>query len=196
MANSIRLIVGLGNPGPEYHHTRHNAGFDFVDFLAEQYNGRWQSDKKFFADICRITADGQEILLLKPQTFMNRSGKSVAAVTNFFKLALENILVAYDELDLPPGVARLKVGGGHGGHNGMRDIIACLGNQRDFKRLRIGIGHPGHSSQVVGYVLGKAPQTESGLIELAMVEAARNLNLIISQWHKAMTELNSFKASK
>ncbi|AJQ96413.1 aminoacyl-tRNA hydrolase [Gynuella sunshinyii] len=196
MTDSIRLIVGLGNPGPEYHHTRHNAGFDFVDFLAEQHNGRWQSDKKFFAEICRITADGQEILLLKPQTFMNRSGKSVAAVTNFFKLTLDNILVAYDELDLPPGVARLKVGGGHGGHNGMRDIITCLGNQRDFKRLRIGIGHPGHSSQVVGYVLGRAPQAESGLIELAMVEAARNLNLIIGQWHRAMTELNSFKASK
>ena len=195
MADTLRLIVGLGNPGSEYNHTRHNAGFDFIDLLAEQYRGNWQHDKKFFADISKIQLNGQEILLLKPLTFMNRSGKSVAAAANFYKIPLEEILVAYDELDLPPGVARLKSGGGHGGHNGMRDIIACLGNQREFKRLRLGIGHPGHSAQVVNYVLGKAPRSEAELIELAMREACGSLADIISHWHRAMTSLNSFNAS-
>ena len=195
MADTLRLIVGLGNPGSEYSHTRHNAGFDFVDLLAEQYRGNWQHDRKFFADISKVQFNGEEILLLKPQTFMNRSGKAVAAVVNFYKIPLDQILVAYDELDLSAGVIRLKSGGGHGGHNGMRDIIACLGNQREFKRLRIGIGHPGHAAQVVNYVLGKAPRSEADLTGQAMQEASNKLADIVHHWHRAMTELNSFKAS-
>lgn len=155
---SIQLIVGLGNPGAQYEQTRHNAGFWFVDQLAEKNNASFKSEKRYFGDYCKIQLNGYEVKLLKPMTFMNRSGQGVAALANFFKIPAKNILVAHDELDFPVGKIRLKKGGGHGGHNGLRDIIAQLGN-KNFLRLRIGIDHPGSSDQVTGYVLGR-PKTE------------------------------------
>jgi len=154
MTAKIQLIVGLGNPGSQYEQTRHNAGFWFLDQLATKHNVSFKSEKRFFGDFCTVSLGGREVKLLKPTTFMNRSGQGVAALANFFKIPAENILVAHDELDFPVGKIRLKKGGGHGGHNGLRDIIAQLGN-KDFLRLRIGIDHPGSSDQVTGYVLGK-----------------------------------------
>lgn len=195
MNDPISLIVGLGNPGPQYDGTRHNAGFDYINELARRGGGHWKSESKYQADTSRGTYNGQSVWLLKPMGFMNRSGRSVAAFAQFFKIPPENILVAHDELDLPPGVARLKRGGGHGGHNGLRDIIACLGNNRDFYRLRLGIGHPGSARDVVDYVLSKAhPDDRIGLdraIEAAIEQTDR---IIAGEWQKAMNELHQFKA--
>ena len=158
MSDSIQLIIGLGNPGSQYEQTRHNAGFWFVDELAAKNGGSFKAEKRYFGEYCKITLNGHEVKLLKPMTFMNRSGQGVAALANFFKIPAQNILVAHDELDFPTGTIKLKKGGGHGGHNGLRDIIAQLGS-KDFLRLRIGINHPGSSDQVSGYVLSK-PRTE------------------------------------
>ncbi|MGM0594061.1 MAG: aminoacyl-tRNA hydrolase [Pseudomonadota bacterium] len=192
MSSRIELIVGLGNPGPKYEPTRHNAGFWFVDALARQHGGNFKSETKFHGEVCKIHLDGEAIWLLKPLTFMNRSGQAVAALANFFKIAPENILLAHDELDLPPGEARLKTGGGHGGHNGLRDTIAQLGNNKGFQRLRIGVGHPGHSSQVTGYVLGKAPADEQRLMEQAIDMALEVMPLAISgETQKAMNRLHT-----
>ncbi len=163
MSQKIQLIVGLGNPGKQYENTRHNAGFWFVDELARQYNATFKSDKKHHGELCDINLADNTVRLLKPTTFMNLSGQSVASLANFFKIPAENILVAHDELDFPAGKTRLKCGGGHGGHNGLRDIIAKLGN-KNFMRLRIGIDHPGSSDLVTGYVLGKPQQKERDLI--------------------------------
>lgn len=163
MSAKIQLIVGLGNPGNQYESTRHNAGFWFVDELARQNQSSFKPDKKHHGDICKIILGGNEVRLLKPNTFMNRSGQAVASLANFYKIPAENILVAHDELDFPVGKVRLKLGGGHGGHNGLRDIIAKLGT-KNFMRLRIGIDHPGSSDQVTGYVLGKPQQKEYDLI--------------------------------
>ena len=157
---AIKLIVGLGNPGSEYRGTRHNAGADFVEELARQCSTSLQGESKFFGLAGRVTLSGHDLRLLIPTTFMNRSGKAVAAMAGFFKIAPEEILVAHDELDIPPGTARFKQGGGHGGHNGLRDIVPALGNNKDFYRLRIGIGHPGHASKVTGYVLGAPSQVD------------------------------------
>jgi len=150
-ATPVQLVVGLGNPGPKYTETRHNAGFWFVDALARQHGGSFRQENKFAGETARITLDGREVWLLKPQTFMNRSGQSVKLLASFYKVPVEAILVVHDEIDLPPGDVRLKRGGGHGGHNGLRDIIAHLG--KEFLRLRVGVGHPGHKDQVVDYVL-------------------------------------------
>ncbi|MFT5659079.1 MAG: PTH1 family peptidyl-tRNA hydrolase [Gammaproteobacteria bacterium] len=158
----IRLIVGLGNPGADYSDTRHNAGFWFVDSLAKQLSVSFRFDKRFNAAEAKVNSNSKDIILLKPQTFMNRSGQSVGAMARYYKLQPAQILVAHDELDLDTGDNRLKQGGGHGGHNGLRDIINHLG-EKDFFRLRIGIGHPGDRNQVVNYVLHKpsiADQTE------------------------------------
>ncbi|HNK33185.1 MAG TPA: aminoacyl-tRNA hydrolase, partial [Plasticicumulans sp.] len=164
MAEALKLIAGLGNPGPAYERTRHNAGFWFVDELARSHGGSFRHDPKLNADTCQITVEGRALWLMKPMGFMNRSGQPLARLANFYKIARPSILVVHDELDLPPGVARLKRGGGHGGHNGLRDIIAqCGGN--DFLRLRLGIGHPGTAAEVVDYVLRKAPSSEQQLIE-------------------------------
>jgi len=194
MSNAIRLITGLGNPGNEYDRTRHNAGFDFIDELASTLNVQLKSDKKYFGDVGKTTINNQDVWLLKPTTFMNRSGQAVQALAQFYKIELSEILVAHDELDLPPGTAKLKTGGGHGGHNGLRDIIARMSNQRDFHRLRIGIGHPGSSDQVVSFVLGKPTSKEKTLIQNAISEAVQNRDTIVSHWHKAMTHMNQFKA--
>lgn len=194
MTDQIRLIVGLGNPGPEYEQTRHNAGFHFVDALAHACNADFKTDKKLFGDVARTHIGQHEVWLLKPMTFMNRSGQAVQALTQFYKILPSEILVAHDELDLLPGTAKLKLGGGHGGHNGLRDIIAQLGNQRDFRRLRVGIGHPGHASEVVNFVLGRPPQSERQLTEKAIDEAVKYTDIMTVHWQKAMTHMNQFMA--
>jgi len=194
MKTPIKLIVGLGNPGTEYQYTRHNAGFSFVEALAHQYQQPLKAESKFFGHTARIHINGCDIRLLKPSTFMNRSGQAVSAIANFYKIEAENILVAHDELDLEPGIARLKHGGGHGGHNGLRDIISSLGNNKNFARLRLGIGHPGDAKQVVGFVLKKAPQSEQSLIDDATYDATRILGDIAQgEWNNAMKELHTKK---
>ncbi len=195
MKDKIYLIVGLGNPGAKYDQTRHNAGFEFVDELAAKYSAQWKLDPKYQAETTTVDIDGKKIWLLKPMTFMNRSGQAVGALSQFFKFAPENILVAHDELDIDAGSARFKKGGGHGGHNGLRDIISCLGNNKNFYRLRLGIGHPGTSSEVVDYVLRKAKPEERISLERAIDCALDQLTLAINgDWSKAMNHLHSFKA--
>ena len=193
---AIKLIVGLGNPGSEYRGTRHNAGADFVEELARQCGSSLQAESKFFGLAGRVNLSGHDLRLLIPATFMNRSGKAVAAMAQFFKTAPDEILVAHDELDIPPGTARFKQGGGHGGHNGLRDIIPALGNNKDFYRLRIGIGHPGHASRVTGYVLGAPSQVDRTRIDACIDEAIAALPLLLAgDATKAMTRLHSFSAA-
>ena len=192
---AVQLIVGLGNPGPEYDQTRHNAGALFVERLADREGVRLALDKKYFGLTGKFTHQGRDVRVLIPTTFMNRSGQAVAALARFFRIEPEAILVAHDELDMPPGVAKLKQGGGHGGHNGLRDIIAQLGNQNSFHRLRLGIGHPGHSSQVTGYVLGRAPRSEQELLDASIDFALGVLpEMLAGDWIKAMHTLHSQKA--
>jgi PTH1 family peptidyl-tRNA hydrolase len=193
--SAIKLIVGLGNPGREYEQTRHNAGALFVEELARQQGSPLAADSKYFGLTARVTLDGHDIRLLVPTTFMNRSGQAVAALANFFKIQPDEILVAHDELDIDPGTARFKQGGGHGGHNGLRDIITKLGNNKNFHRLRIGIGHPGSADKVTGYVLNKAPQKEYQQMEDIIDEAVRALpDALQGNWAKAMNYLHSCKA--
>jgi PTH1 family peptidyl-tRNA hydrolase len=188
----LQLIVGLGNPGPEYQLTRHNAGFWFVDMLAAKYREQFRHQSKLQGDTCKIRIGTSELMLLKPQTFMNHSGRSVRAASDYFKIPPGQILVAYDELDLPLGTVRLKVGGGHGGHNGMRDIVAQLG--ADFWRLRIGIGHPGDKSQVVDYVLHRAPKDEEDQLLASVQGAMESLPAILEQGaEKAMNAMHRKK---
>ena len=189
--SSIRLIVGLGNPGREYETTRHNAGYWWVDELARLQNLGFKSEAKFHGLMARGQLHGHEILLLKPQTFMNASGRSVGALVQFYKIEPAEILVVHDELDLPPGVARLKLGGGHGGHNGLKDIIAHLGT-RDFWRLRLGIGHPGEGADVASFVLNDPRREERGLIDEAMQKAQNVAHLVIEgKTEAAMLKLHS-----
>jgi len=193
--NPIKLIVGLGNPGPEYSQTRHNAGAWYVAELAHRHGGSLREEAKYYGLTGRIQLLGKEVRLLIPTTFMNLSGKSVSALAGFFQIPPEAILVAHDELDLPPGVARFKQGGGHGGHNGLKDIISKLGNNKEFHRLRLGIGHPGDKNKVAGFVLNKAPQSEQQLIDAAVDEAVRCTDLLFEQdMIKAMNRLHTFKA--
>lgn len=173
MAAPIELIVGLGNPGPDYTSTRHNAGFWFVDSLARAAGATLRPDGKFHGELAKASFGGHSVWLLKPMTFMNRSGLSVAALAHYYKLPLERILVAHDELDLPPGAVKLKLGGGHAGHNGLRDLHRALGGD-GYMRLRLGIGHPGDRSQVVNYVLHKPSREDQARIEDA-IEAARGV---------------------
>lgn len=193
---AIKLIAGLGNPGAEYRGTRHNAGADFVAQLARNAGVELRADSKFFGLAGQLTLAGHDLRLLIPTTFMNRSGKAVAAIAGFYKILPEEILIAHDELDLPAGSARFKRGGGHGGHNGLRDIIPSLGNNRDFQRLRIGIGHPGHASKVTGYVLGAPGPTDRQRIDQCIDEAIAALPLLLDGDEvKAMTRLHSFSAA-
>lgn len=192
---AIQLIVGLGNPGPEYDQTRHNAGALFVGRLADLKGARLALDKKYFGLVGKFTHQGQDVRLLIPTTYMNRSGQAVAALARFFRIEPDAILVAHDELDMPPGVARLKKGGGHGGHNGLRDIIAQLGNNNGFHRLRLGIGHPGHASLVSGYVLSRAPRSEQELLDRSIDNALEVVpEILAGDWTKAMQTLHSKKA--
>ncbi|HCP9160162.1 TPA: aminoacyl-tRNA hydrolase [Escherichia coli] len=192
---TIKLIVGLANPGAEYAATRHNAGAWFVDLLAERLRAPLRAEAKFFGYTSRVTLGGEDVRLLVPTTFMNLSGKAVAAMASFFRINPDEILVAHDELDLPPGVAKFKLGGGHGGHNGLKDIISKLGNNPNFHRLRIGIGHPGDKNKVVGFVLGKPPVSEQKLIDEAIDEAARCTEMWFTDGlTKATNRLHAFKA--
>ena len=191
---TIQLVVGLGNPGPEYTKTRHNAGVWFVEELASRYNISLRPDKKYFGLYGKGLIGNEVVHLLMPTTFMNRSGQAVAPLANFFRIPVENILVAHDELDMEPGVCKIKKGGGHGGHNGLRDIISCMANNKEFYRLRIGIGHPGHRDRVTGHVLGKAPAIDQDKITQAIDEASRCIDI----WQKddlkkAQNRLHSFK---
>ena len=189
---AIQLIVGLGNPGSEYERTRHNAGADFVSELAHQAGASLNIDSKYFGLTARINYQGQDLRLLIPTTFMNRSGQSVATLANFFKIEPAAILVAHDELDLAPGIARFKHGGGHGGHNGLRDIISTLGNNQNFSRLRLGIGHPGSAALVANYVLKRAPSSEQELIDDAIYRATKSLpDAVKGDWGNAMKNLHT-----
>jgi len=191
----IKLIVGLGNPGPEYENTRHNAGAIFLARLASAHHQDLKPDKKFHGLHSKVNIQGQDIHLLYPSTFMNRSGQAVQALCQFFKINPEEVLVAHDELDIPCGTMKLKKGGGHGGNNGLRDIIEKFGGNKEFKRLRIGIGHPGHASKVTGHVLGKPSSKEREQLDACMDEADRHLaDIALGDWQKAMQKIHSFKA--
>jgi len=186
----IDLIVGLGNPGSKYEQTRHNAGFWFVEEIARLKGAHFRPENKFSGEVCKVQLEGREVWLLKPTTFMNRSGMAIKQLASFYKIPTENILVAHDELDLEPGTARLKIGGGHGGHNGLRDTIAQIG--KEFNRLRIAIGHPGHRDQVSDYVLHRASQDEQISIDNSIDDALRVLPLLAEgSWEKAMHRLHS-----
>lgn len=187
----IQLIAGLGNPGEKYQQTRHNAGFWFIDALAKQTGAQLKPEAKFFGDVAKCTIEGQAVWLLKPATFMNLSGRSVSAFINYYKIPVENILVAHDELDFPAGMARLKHGGGHGGHNGLRDIIPAIGD-KNFWRLRLGIGHPGDARQVTDYVLKTASASECQSINKAIDQALGQIDFIVSgEFERSMTALHT-----
>ena len=190
---ALRLIVGLGNPGPEYARTRHNAGFRFVDELAARAGASFRLDSKLFGETAKVDIAGQPVWLLKPATFMNLSGKSVTAALRFWKFEPEQALLAHDELDLPPGVARLKFDGGHGGQNGLRDTMKLLGHGK-FHRLRIGIGHPGSKDKVTPWVLGRASADDDILIGRAIDDAIDVLPLAMDgNFMDAMTKLHTVK---
>lgn len=191
----IKLIVGLGNPGPEYENTRHNAGAIFLAQIADAHHLKLTADKKFFGLYAKLHLQGKDIHLLYPTTYMNRSGQAVSAVCQFFKIQPEEVLVAHDELDIPCGTMKLKKGGGHGGNNGLRDIIEKFGGNKEFKRLRIGIGHPGHASKVTGHVLSKPSAKEREQLSACIDEADRHLpEILFGDWQKAMQIIHSFKA--
>jgi PTH1 family peptidyl-tRNA hydrolase len=186
----LRIVAGLGNPGPEHLTTRHNAGFWLVDTLARRHGGEFRDYRKYSGETARITISGKEIILLKPTTYMNRSGLSIRQLSDFFKIAPAEILVAHDELDLPVGGVRLKFGGGHGGHNGLRDTMAHIGE--GFWRLRLGIGHPGNKSEVIDYVLTRAPPRDEEILLDAVNAAADAMPLLLEQGaERAMTVLHS-----
>ncbi len=188
--NPVELIVGLGNPGEKYTSTRHNAGFWFVDQVARHHGADWRFDRRFSAEIARIGVDGREVRLLKPQNYMNRSGDPAGACLRYFRLESTAMLVAHDELDLEPGVVRLKSGGGHGGHNGLRDLHRVVGN--DYWRLRIGIGHPGHKNQVTGYVLNRADSESETAIVGGISRAVGELpDIVGGRMQLAMNRLHS-----
>lgn len=190
MASAIlNAIVGLGNPGPEYAHTRHNVGFWLVDALAQKYGGNFRAQAQYHGELCRIALAGREITLLKPQTFMNRSGLAVRALCDYLKFPTHQLLIAYDELDLPVGVARFKFAGGAGGHNGMRDVISHIGEE--CWRLRIGIGHPGNKAEVIDYVLRRAPAAEEAQIQDSIGRAIDAIGIFLEQGaEKAMNGLH------
>lgn len=186
----LTLVAGLGNPGSGYAETRHNVGFWFVDRLAARAGAPFRTESRFHGELAEAILDGCRIRLLKPTTFMNLSGQAVAGVARFYRLEPASILVVHDDLDLPAGDVRLKVGGGHGGHNGLRDIVARLGS-RDFIRLRFGIGHPGHREGVTGHVLSKpAPEERVALGEALDAAQAVLPHLLRGDWQAAMRHLH------
>ena len=192
---AIKLIVGLGNPGQQYMFTRHNAGFWFVHHLAQQFNIALAPDKKFHGVTGRGQIHGSDVRLLMPLTFMNKSGQSVVPMVKFYGINNDELLIAHDDLDIPAGSIKLKTNGGHGGHNGLRDITPHIGN--DFHRLRVGIGHPGHKSKVSGHVLSKASNDEQIAIDSALSAAFDALPLLLGgDIEKARAQINSFKLPK
>ncbi|MEO7115596.1 MAG: aminoacyl-tRNA hydrolase [Caldimonas sp.] len=187
----IRLIAGLGNPGPEYAATRHNAGFWFVDEVADQLKLKLAPERSYFGHAARTNVGGRPLWLLEPSTFMNLSGKSVAALARFFKIEPNEILVAHDELDLLPGQVKLKLGGSHAGHNGLKDIHAQLGSP-DYWRLRIGIGHPGVKAQVIDYVLKKPTADQRVEIQKSIEQALSGLDLLLDgEMERATMKINA-----
>lgn len=194
----LQLIVGLGNPGSKHEATRHNAGFWFVDRVAARFHGEFRPASRFSGDLCELRIGARTVRLLKPSTYMNNSGQAVAAIVNFYRYSPSSVLVVHDEIDLPPGVARVKTGGGTGGHRGLEDIVPHL-HTKSFSRLRLGVGHPGSASQVVGYVLKRAPSAEQALIDSAMERAlgqiddiiAGELQLAMNVLHRKEEEANS-----
>ena len=189
---SLSLIVGLGNPGSEYAQTRHNAGFWYVERLADKYNIPLKTDSKYHAISGRGTIEGYDVRLLLPLTYMNRSGQSVVPFAKFYNIAPESILIAHDELDMNPGIIRLKTGGGHGGHNGLRDIVPHIGP--NLHRLRIGIGHPGSKERVSSHVLSKAPSSEQTLMDDAIAHAMNRIKMLVNgEVQQAMNQINAYK---
>jgi PTH1 family peptidyl-tRNA hydrolase len=190
MSKAIRIIAGLGNPEDKYERTLHNAGFWFVDALARKYGGSFRYEKKFDADYCRINLQGEEVWLVKPQCYMNNSGQPVRGLLDYYRLSVGELLVAHDEIDLPPGTTRLKEGGGHGGHNGLRDIIQHCGP--DFLRLRLGVGHPGEKHQVTGYVLKRGSSDTEAAIKSDIDDAMAVVpELVDGEINAAMKKLHT-----
>lgn len=190
MSASLRIIAGLGNPGDKYERTLHNAGFWFVDALARKYAGQFRLEKKFDTEYCRINLHGEDVWLMKPQSYMNESGSPVRGMLDYYRLRPTELLVAHDEIDLPPGTVRLKQGGGHGGHNGLRDIIRHCG--ADFMRLRLGVGHPGDKSEVTSYVLKRGSRETEAAIEGNVDEAVDVMPVLVEQGlNAAMKKLHT-----
>jgi len=188
--HKIKLFVGLGNPGEQYLETRHNVGFWWIDFIGQNHKLSLKNSKKYFGEFSKHNEDG-EVFFLKPSTFMNDSGKSVQALAKFYKIEPEEILVIHDELDIQPGTAKLKLGGGHGGHNGLKSIQTSLGSN-NFWRLRIGVGHPGDKNKVIGYVLNKPSKIEMQLIQESIINSYKVFSYImLGQFEKAMLNLHS-----
>ncbi len=192
---TIKLIVGLGNPGAEYQNSRHNMGYDLLNMIANKYNIAMREDPKYFGEVGKGFIENNEVRLLFPTTFMNLSGKSVGALANFFKIQPSEILVLHDELDILPGIAKIKLGGGPGGHNGLKSIIAALANNQQFYRLRIGIGKPTNKAEMINFVLGKPAPKEKDFISQAMDAALDAITVMFKQdINKATNQLNAFKA--
>ncbi|GBG15559.1 peptidyl-tRNA hydrolase, PTH1 family [Novimethylophilus kurashikiensis] len=193
MSEGIQLLVGLGNPGSEYEDTRHNAGFWWIDEICRSHGVSLNTESKFFGKIGKLKVNGKEVWLLQPTTFMNASGRSVGALAKFYRIAPQNILVVHDELDIPPGTAKLKKGGGNGGHNGLKDITAHLGTP-DYWRLRLGIGHPGERSAVVNFVLHAPSRDEAQLIQSTIDDSMALLPQLLSgEFEAAMLKLHTRK---
>ncbi|HWK54307.1 MAG TPA: aminoacyl-tRNA hydrolase [Hyphomicrobiales bacterium] len=191
MSDGIALIAGLGNPGQQYQHNRHNAGALFLEALSRETGVQLKPESKFFGLTARCTIAGQDVRLLFPSTYMNKSGQALAALAQYYRIAPQQILVAYDELDLPLGTTRLKTGGGHGGHNGVRDIIQALGSA-DFHRLRLGIGHPGDAGQVLGHVLGDFSRSERDTMDTQIDNAIKLMPLLVEgKLQTAMHQLHT-----
>jgi PTH1 family peptidyl-tRNA hydrolase len=187
----IDLVVGLGNPGPDYEHTRHNTGFWFVDMLAQTLGVAFKLVSRFHGHLAEVSFAKHRGRLFKPATYMNRSGRAVAAISKYYKIAPQNILIVHDEIDLPPGTVRLKQGGGDGGHNGLRDVISAFEGNRDFFRLRIGVGHPGSADMVVDYVLQKPSQHDKDMILGAIDDAIGLVPMMVEgEFEKAMNKLH------
>jgi PTH1 family peptidyl-tRNA hydrolase len=195
VAAVVQLVVGLGNPGPRYAETRHNAGFWFVDRLAVQLGGRFAAETRFHGEVARVDSGRGGCWILKPETFMNDSGRAVQRFIAYYDIPVDAVLIAHDEVDFPAGVARLKRGGGHGGHNGLRDVVACVGP--DFLRLRLGVGHPGDKDKVESYVLSRPGAEERDLIDAAIGRALEVVPRVLAgEFEKAMTELHGSEKSK
>ena len=192
MDKIVQSIVGLGNPGQQYEQTRHNAGASLISILSQQYASDLKLEERFFGFIARVKVDIQDVRLLIPNTYMNLSGKSIATFAKFYQINPENILIVHDDIDLPPGVSKYKIGGGHGGHNGLKDTIRALGNNSNFARLRIGVGHPGESDEVVNFVLKKASQNEQKLINESIINCISTIPLAVTgKWNEAMKDLHT-----
>ena len=190
MSKAIRIIAGLGNPEDRYERTLHNAGFWFVDALARKFGGSFRYEKKFDADVAKIAIDGRDVWLAKPQSYMNLSGMPVRQIADYYRIDFDQLLVAHDEIDLPPGTVRLKKGGGHGGHNGLRDIIKH--GSPEFMRLRLGVGHPGDKSKVTGYVLKRASSDVEAKIERNIDDALAVMPLLMDEGlNAAMKKLHT-----